>query len=82
MKSTRGGRSDSWQDRLLYTMACHASVKAGMSLTTDESRELIRRLEQSEQPHTCPHGRPTMIHLDAGGAGVPVRPTLTIGQHE
>ena len=61
-----GRGSDSWQDRLLYTMACHASVKAGMALTTDESRELIRRLEQAEQPHTCPHGRPTMIHLDAG----------------
>ncbi len=61
-----GRGSDSWQDRLLYTMACHASVKAGMSLTTDESRELIRRLEQAEQPHTCPHGRPTMIHLEAG----------------
>ena len=63
---TEGRGSDSWQDRLLYTMACHAAVKAGMSLTTDESRELIRRLEQAEQPHTCPHGRPTMIHLDAG----------------
>ena len=61
-----GRGSDSWQDRLLYTMACHASVKAGMPLTTDESRELIRRLEQAEQPHTCPHGRPTMIHLEAG----------------
>ena len=63
---TEGRGSDSWQDRLLYTMACHASVRAGMPLTTDESRELIRRLEQAEQPHTCPHGRPTMIHLDAG----------------
>ncbi len=61
-----GRSSDSWQDRLLYTMACHAAVKAGMPLTTDESRELIRRLEQADQPHTCPHGRPTMIHLDAG----------------
>ena len=61
-----GRGSDSWQDRLLYTMACHASVKAGMPLTTDESRELIRRLEEAEQPQTCPHGRPTMIHLDAG----------------
>ena len=61
-----GRGSDSWQDRLLYTMACHAAIKAGMPLTTDESRELIRRLEQAEQPHTCPHGRPTMIHLDAG----------------
>ena len=63
---SEGRGSDSWQDRLLYTMACHASVRAGMPLTTDESRELIRRLEQTEQPHTCPHGRPTMIHLDAG----------------
>jgi DNA mismatch repair protein MutL len=62
-----GGRSDSWQDRFLYTLACHSAVRAGRHMTIDESRELIRELEKAEQPRTCPHGRPTMIHL-AGGA--------------
>jgi DNA mismatch repair protein MutL len=27
---------------------------------------MIRQLEQCENPHTCPHGRPTLIHLSAG----------------
>ena len=61
-----GGRADAWQDRLCYELACHSAVRAGQRMTVEESRELVRRLEQTEQPHTCPHGRPTMIHLSAG----------------
>jgi DNA mismatch repair protein MutL len=60
------GRTDSWQDRLLYTLACHAAVRAGRRMTLDESRELIRQLEQAENPHACPHGRPTMVHMTSG----------------
>ena len=26
---------------------------------------MVRDLERSPQPHTCPHGRPTMVHLSA-----------------
>jgi DNA mismatch repair protein MutL len=29
-------------------------------------RSLVRQLEQSPNPHTCPHGRPTIIHLSTG----------------
>lgn len=50
-------------DRVAFSLACHAAVRAGQSLALDEMRELVRRLEQSEVPHTCPHGRPTMIHM-------------------
>ena len=39
------------------------AVKAGQTLSTDEQRALIRDLEQCRSPRTCPHGRPTMIHL-------------------
>jgi DNA mismatch repair protein MutL len=28
-------------------------------------RELVKQLEETQTPHTCPHGRPTMIHLSA-----------------
>jgi len=38
---------------------------AGDSLTAEEMRELIKQLEQTTQPRTCPHGRPTMIHLSS-----------------
>ena len=63
---TEGSRADAWDERLLHSLACHGAVRAGRSMTIEESRELVRRLEQTEQPHTCPHGRPTMIHLSEG----------------
>jgi DNA mismatch repair protein MutL len=52
-------------DRATMTLACHAAVRAGMTLAHDEMRELIRLLEQCASPRTCPHGRPTMMHLSA-----------------
>jgi len=40
-----------------------AAVKAGQVLERAEMEELIRMLERCASPRTCPHGRPTMIHL-------------------
>ena len=31
-------------------------------MSDEEMREVIGQLEQTKQPRTCPHGRPTMIH--------------------
>lgn len=42
-----------------------AAVKAGQTLSRAEMDAMIRQLEACETPHTCPHGRPTMIHLSA-----------------
>jgi DNA mismatch repair protein MutL len=39
------------------------AVKAGQTLSPDEQRALLNDLEVCESPRTCPHGRPTMIHL-------------------
>lgn len=39
------------------------AVKAGQTLSPDEQRALLSDLESCESPRTCPHGRPTMIHL-------------------
>jgi len=47
------------------SLACHAAVRAGQPLSDQEMRELVRALEETGQPRTCPHGRPTMIHLSA-----------------
>lgn len=40
-----------------------AAIKAGQVLSLAEQRQLILDLEQSASPRTCPHGRPTMVHL-------------------
>ncbi len=39
------------------------AVKGGQTLTTEEQRALLNDLEACTSPRTCPHGRPTMIHL-------------------
>jgi DNA mismatch repair protein MutL len=39
------------------------AVKGGQALTSEEQRALMADLEACQSPRTCPHGRPTMIHL-------------------
>ncbi len=39
------------------------AVKAGQTLSPAEQRALLIDLENCDSPRTCPHGRPTMIHL-------------------
>jgi DNA mismatch repair protein MutL len=42
-----------------------AAIKAGQTLSPAEMEALIQQLEACESPHTCPHGRPTFLHLSA-----------------
>lgn len=49
--------------RLIARVCKRAAVKAGQVLSPAEQTELVRRLEACQSPRTCPHGRPTMIHL-------------------
>jgi|CXWL01.1.fsa_nt_gi DNA mismatch repair protein MutL len=51
--------------RSAASLACHTAVRAGMAMSETEQRELLRLLESCEAPRTCPHGRPTMVHLAA-----------------
>ena len=49
--------------RLIARVCKRAAVKAGQVLSPAEQMELVRQLERCVSPRTCPHGRPTMIHL-------------------
>jgi DNA mismatch repair protein MutL len=51
------------EKRLAARVCKRMAVKAGQSLTLEEQRALIGDLEACDSPRTCPHGRPTMIHL-------------------
>jgi DNA mismatch repair protein MutL len=53
------------RERVAASLACHAAIRAGQTLSQEEMRELVKQLEETQTPHTCPHGRPTMIHLRA-----------------
>jgi DNA mismatch repair protein MutL len=49
--------------RLAARVCKRAAVKAGQVLSLVEQQRLVRELEACQSPRTCPHGRPTMIHL-------------------
>jgi len=49
--------------RLIARVCKRAAVKAGKTLSPEEQRALLSDLEACASPRTCPHGRPTMIHL-------------------
>lgn len=50
-------------ERLATSIACHSAVRAGDPLTLPEMRSLLEDLEACAAPQTCPHGRPTMLHM-------------------
>ena len=50
--------------RLIMSICKGAAVKGGQVLALEEMRALMRDLEKTVSPRTCPHGRPTMIQLN------------------
>lgn len=58
-----GASYDEFFSRLASSLACKSAVKAGERLAQSSMDALIDRLAGAENPYTCPHGRPTIIHL-------------------
>lgn len=52
-----------WEERALVTVICHGAIRAGQTLAVDEMKDLVRQLEETSLPYTCPHGRPTLVHM-------------------
>lgn len=53
------------EEQIVSHVCKQAAIRAGQTLSSQEMEELVRQLEGSASPRTCPHGRPTMIHLSA-----------------
>ncbi len=51
------------ESKLAARVCKRLAVKGGQTLTNEEQRALLNDLENCQSPRTCPHGRPTMIHL-------------------
>lgn len=49
--------------RLATRLACTEAVKAGGKLSLQAMEELLGQLAGTEKPLTCPHGRPTIVHI-------------------
>ena len=51
------------EDKIVMRVCKQAAVKAGQVLSYEQMQGIIRQLERCQSPLTCPHGRPTMIHM-------------------
>ena len=51
---------------VLAMTACKAAIKAGQELNLRQMQILLSDLARTAHPHTCPHGRPTIIKFSAG----------------
>jgi DNA mismatch repair protein MutL len=53
------------RERVWASLACHSVVRAGDSLEPSEMSALLARLQRCENPMHCPHGRPTIVRIEA-----------------
>ena len=53
----------SGRDRVLATVACHSSVRAGEPLQQATMAAIVRDVLRTRHPTLCPHGRPTFVRL-------------------
>ena len=58
-----------WRQRAAASVACHSAVRRGDVLAPETLRDLLRQLEAAAFPRTCPHGRPTLLHLSTAQLG-------------
>lgn len=47
-------------NKMIATIACHSSIRAGQELEDFQIRTLLTNLLECKQPYSCPHGRPVI----------------------
>jgi DNA mismatch repair protein MutL len=51
------------RDEIAAELACKAAIKINMPLTVDKMQWLIDELSRTQNPMTCPHGRPIVMRM-------------------
>ncbi|NLM69654.1 MAG: DNA mismatch repair endonuclease MutL [Firmicutes bacterium] len=53
-----------WREKAAVTLACRSAVKAGQRLNERQIHALLAQLAETENPFTCPHGRPIIVRIE------------------
>lgn len=53
---------EKFNEKVAINISCKLSIKANDNITLVEMENLINDLRNCQNPYTCPHGRPTIIH--------------------
>jgi DNA mismatch repair protein MutL len=51
------------RDQMAASLACKAAIKVNMPLTSEKMQWLIDELMKTNNPMTCPHGRPSIMRM-------------------
>lgn len=52
------------KEKVALVLSCKGSVKAGDYLSTYQITKLLSQLAETENPYTCPHGRPIIVTFE------------------
>jgi DNA mismatch repair protein MutL len=55
---------DTIRDEIAASLACKAAIKVNMPLTQEKMQWLIDELMKTNNPMTCPHGRPIIMRME------------------
>jgi DNA mismatch repair protein MutL len=59
----RGADVGELRKKIAVAMACRAAIKINTPLTPEKTQWLLDELYRTENPTTCPHGRPVLFRL-------------------
>lgn len=51
------------RERITRIIACRGAIKAGTVCTKEQCQRIVNQLRLTQNPYTCPHGRPTIIRF-------------------
>ncbi|GAB4365935.1 MAG: DNA mismatch repair endonuclease MutL [Deltaproteobacteria bacterium] len=57
------------EDRELWRIACHASLRGGTPVEREGIRSLLQELDRAVSSHSCPHGRPVWVTISSAEMG-------------
>ena len=63
MLTTKKADVKKLREEAAIMMSCKKSIKANYYLTKEQMVRLLDDLRAADNPFTCPHGRPVLVHF-------------------